>query len=179
MKPDDYYSIADIAAALNIHNETAVKIASPLPYKLFRCEANHKRQRMYHRDVVLPACIRYKKEHTIPDGWLSASEASEKFKVSTSHINRLVRKDKLTYKTKMNMRIYSETEIKKVLAQARAKISVSKARTFLTEVSFLFSQLKDSLFINSQNANIIDEKSIELFKLRRANLISKLNEIEL
>ena len=180
MKPANYFTINDVADALGIGATPAAKLLAGLPFETMRSDKNHKLQRIYHADVVLPVCVKHKKAHTIPAGYLTAEAASQKYGISVSRLGELARAGKIPFKTKMRARIFPEAEISKYVQAARNKvITVARIRSFLNEASYLFNQMKEAFFIDSTNDKIIDAESVDLFKLRRANLITKLQELEL
>lgn len=175
MNTTEYFTINDVAAALGIGTTPASKVLAGLPFELKKSPLNHKMQRVYHRDVVIPACVKYKKNHTIPNGWLTAKEASLKYKIHNTSLARLARKGILQKKVRGRFTVYCETELA-AYAQSPA-VTSSKLRTFLQETTYLFNQMKEAFFIDKTKTNLIDPESIKLFKVRRANLISKLNEL--
>ena len=173
---EDFYTIREIAEALNSSQSQVSALLKDTPFKLRKSTTNYKMQRVYHKDIIMPLCVKWKRQRSIPDGWLTVAAAAEKYRVSSSHILTLSTRGLIASKKRVFGKIIHEADLERVLND---EPEIAKARRVLNRAVYHLNNLKHALENDKKSPLLIDDEAKATMREYRDLLISKLQELSI
>lgn len=173
-----WFTIADIKRALSCADKTVRDLLLGLPYETRKNPKNYKMERIYHADVILPLCVKFKRDATPPKGHITPAEAATRAGIYQSNIYQMMHRGTLKYTFMGNG--YKAVEVKSLedYMARRASSKMVKAGHIIGQVRYMLNQLRPALYRDPARPELIAEDSRALLKSRINALTNKLNELK-
>lgn len=175
---NNYYSVSDMAKALDCSQSLVRKLLKNKPFSIRKNPKNHKTQQFYHQDIVLPLCLKYKRDRSLPKGYITPAEAAARAGVHLNTIDSLLRRGTIKSTRKRNGRRAVELKSLDDYISRRAGSKMTKAFHLLCQMRYTFNQLRPALYGDPANPDVIAQESRSHLASLINLLTSKINELE-
>ena len=173
-----WFTIADIKRALSCSDNTARDLLLGLPYETRKNPKNYKMERIFHVDVIMPLCVKFKLDATPPKGHITPAEAATRAGLYQSNIYEKMRRGTLKYTVMGNGHKAVEVKSLEDYMARRASSKMSKAGHILGQLRYMLNQLRPALYRDPVKPDRIAEDSRALLTSRINTLTDKLNELK-
>lgn len=173
-----WFTIADIKQALSCADNTARDLLLGLPYETRKNQKNHKMERIYHVDVIMPLCVKFKRAATPPKGHITLAEAATRAGIRRGNVYQLIHRGTLKYTFMGNGRKAVEVKSLEDYMASRTSSKMAKAGHILGHVRYMLNQLRPALYRDKVKPDCIAEDSRALLTSRINALTDKLNELK-
>lgn len=173
-----WFTIADIKRALSCADKTARDLLLGLPYETRKNPKNYKMERIYHADVILPLCVKFKRDTTPPKGHITPAEAAALINASESNIYALMRRGKVKYTLMPNgCKVVCEKSLTEY-ANRREASKMARAGNTIGMIRWHLNYLRSALYADANNPTQIASDSKALLHCRINSITTKLNELK-
>lgn len=174
---EKHYSIADIREALGCSLQTASNMVNGKPCITRKNPKNYKMERAWPQSIVLPLCLKYKRDNTPPKGYITPAEAAALINGSQSNIYALMRRGKVKYALMPNgCKAVCEKSLTEY-ANRREASKMARAGNTIGMIRWHLNYLRSALYADANNPTQIASDSKALLHCRINSITTKLNEL--